>query len=283
MTRTAAAFGAALILASVPAVAGTLTYANFSNTNGLTLGGDAATSSGALVLTPQMQFAAGAALTSTALSLGTDPNFSTAFQFQMLTNGGSSASANGFAFVLTSDPTNVGTSNQMMGLTTAPSVAVEFSDYGNPHLNPSIGNGLYNSNLVAAIQNGNTVVAGNSTNSYGSPGPTSCVNPGSGVNCMNNDTVWTANISYQNGLLTVTMQDAGQSAITVISNYAIALASSAYVGFSGSTGAAYESVNILNWTLNYNASSIPEPVTGGLMAVGLAALGFVRSRRRAVV
>jgi hypothetical protein len=281
MTRTAATLGAALFLASAPAFAGSLTYTDFSDTSGLSLTGQAATSSGALILTPQMKYAAGAALTSTALSLGVDPNFSTTFQFQMLTNGGSASSANGFAFVLTSDATNVGTNNQMLGLTTAPSLAVEFSDYGNKNLNPSSGSGLYNSNLVAAIQNGNTVVAGNSTSSYGSPGPQNCVNPGSGVNCMNNDTVWTANITYQHGLLTVTMQDAGQSATTVISNYAIALANIAYVGFSGSTGAAFESVNILDWTMNYDSSTIPEPVTGGLMIVGLAAIGFVRSRRRA--
>jgi hypothetical protein len=283
MQRTAAAFSAILLLGSAPAFAGSLSYSNFTSTSGLNLTGNASvSSSGALILTPQMQYAAGAALTSTALSLGTDPNFATTFQFSIDTTGGSAQSANGFAFVLTSDATGVGTANQMLGLTSAPSLAVEFSDYGNHNLNPAIGHGLYNSNLVAAIQNGDTMVAGNSTSSYGSPGPTSCINPGSGVNCMNNDTVWTANISYQNGLLTVTMQDGTNAATTVINNYAIALADSAFIGFSGSTGSFYQSVNILNWTLNYNnASAIPEPVAGGLLCVGLAALGFVRSRQRA--
>jgi hypothetical protein len=34
--------------------------------------------------------------------------------------------------------------------------------------------------------------------------------------------------------------------------------------------------------MTYNSATIPEPVTGGLLGLGLAAIGFVRSRRRAV-
>jgi len=295
MKAHAIAAGAAVLLASVPAFAGptTITYNDFSNTTGLSLASGCATvatpssttpqgcaetvANGVLNLTPQAQFQAGAALTSAALALGPTPSFSTSFNFDFATTPGVS-SANGFAFVLTSNPAGVGTSNGSLGLTTATSLAVEFSDYGNSHLNPAIGNGLYNSNLVAAIQNGNTVVAGNPTGSYGSPGGTTNCST-TGVNCLNNGTVWTANISYANGLLNVVLVD-GANVFNVITNYAIALAGNVYAGFSGSTGGAYQTAQINSWTLTYN--NVPEPMTAGLFGVGLAALGVIRSRRRAV-
>jgi hypothetical protein len=280
MKTQALAFGALVVMAGAPAFASptTISYGDFSNTAGLSVTGAATTSTGALVLTPEAQFQAGAALTSSALALGPTPSFSTSFQFQIATT--SSTTANGFAFVLTSDPTNVGAANGQLGLTNATSLAVEFSDYGNKNLNPSIGNKLYNSNLVAAIQNGNTLVAGNNAASYGSPGgATSCVTPGSGTACMNNGTVWTANISYANGLLTVALQDGG-AVYNVITNYAIALGANVYAGFSGSTGAQFDSVAISNWSMTYN--NVPEPMTVGMFGVGIAALGFIRNRRRSV-
>ena len=159
---------------------------------------------------------------------------------------------------------------------------MEFSDFGNKVDNPPIGGGLYNSNLVAAITAGNTNLNGNPAASYGSPGGVnSCIGTQTPANnCMNNGDVWTADISYVAGKLTVTVQDGAGQVFTVISSYAIALAGSFYAGFSGSTGGSTDSVSILDWTFATN--DVPEPMTAGLFGIGVAALGFMRSRRRAV-
>ena len=275
------AAGALFLMAGAPAFADSLAYGSFTGTEpGLTYAGQATASGGSLVLTPQAQFAAGAAYTNTALALGASPNFSSTFTFNIKSAPGV-VTANGFAFVLSSNPAGYGTSNQSLGLTNATSLAIEFSDFGNKNLNPLVSPGVYNSNLVAAIQNGNTNVQSNSPFSYGSPGPSSCVGTQvSGNGCMNNGDVWTASITYANGLLNVALKDGAGGFVSVISNYAITLASSVYAGFTGSTGAFYQSVDIDSWSLTSN--SVPEPMTVGMFGVGIAALGYIRSRRRSV-
>jgi hypothetical protein len=277
MKTLAAAASAIVLLANAPALAGSLSYSDFSNPAGLSTGGAAAFANGELTLTPAVAMSSGAAYTTNALALGASPSFNTSFTFQIDTVAGK-PTANGFAFVLTTDPTGLGTSHNSLGLTGATSLAVEFSTFGNSTQNPSIGGGLYNSNLVAAIQNGNTVVTGNPTASYGSPGPTNCTAKGAG--CMNDGDVWTADISYTAGKLYVSLEDGAGGFVSVINGYAVALSNSIYAGFSGSTGGGYESVNLLGWSMTYNA--VPEPMTLGVFGMGLAALGLVRSRRRAV-
>jgi hypothetical protein len=282
MKTYALAASALLLTASAPAFAGSFTYNGFTESDpSLVFVGDTSATGGALALTPtQAQFDAGAAYTSAALALGASPNFTASFQFSIASN--TTPTANGFAFVLTSDPGQMGVSNQGLGIgTSATSLAVEFSDYGNKTLNPQIGNNLYNSNLVAAISNGNTQVAGNATGSYGSPGGiSSCIGTQTkGNGCMNNGDVWTADISYIAGKIYVTLQDGATVYANVINGYTIALGSNVYAGFSGSTGSFADSVSILNWTMSYN---VPEPMTIGMFGVGLAALGFMRKKSRTV-
>ena len=284
MKTTIVAASALLLMAGAPAFAGSLNYPGFNTSDpSLTFVGDTSATGGALGITPdQATFAAGAAYTTNALALGASPNFTSSFQFSIASN--SLPTANGFAFVLTSDPTGLGSSNKSLGLTTANSLAVEFSDFANKTQNPLVSQTdattIYNSNLVAAISNGNTVVAGNPTGSYGSPGPQSCVGAQtSGNGCLNNGDVWTADISYVAGKLTVALEDGAGQFITVISGYAIALGSNVYAGFTGSTGTFGENVSILNWSMTYD---VPEPMTVGMFGVGIAALGLMRSRRRSV-
>jgi hypothetical protein len=270
--KSVALAAAVLMTVGAPAFAGSINLAS------LTKAGAASTSSGDLVLTPNnTQYDAGAGYVNNALALGSGANFSESFTFQIAspTKG---QTANGFAFFLSTNPAGTGTANSNLGLTASDTLAVEFYDFGNKNLNPSIGNGLYNSNLVAAIQDGSTLVAGNPTASYGSPGPESCTGKQtSGNGCMNNGDVWTADITYIAGKLTVELKDGAGAFVTVISNYAIALGgSSLYAGFSGSTGGSTQSVSILGWS-----QSVPEPMTIGVFGAGLAALGMVR-RRRAV-
>ena len=281
------AASAVLLAASAPAFADSFTYPTFTNAQNLNFNGAASVSGGDVVLTPNnVDHDEGAVYYAKALSLGPDPSFNTSFQFT-IASPSSGPTANGFAFFLATDPSQIGTpanGNGNLGLTPAASLAVEFSDFGHVG-NPIVGfNGkktIYNSNLVAAITGGNTNVLGNSPTSYGSPGNvTSCVGTQTpGNNCMNNGDVWTADISYVAGRLTVTVQDAAGQVFTVINGYLIALsAGNFYAGFSGSTGGSSDSVSILDW----NFTDVPEPMAAGLFGVGVAALGFLRSRRRAV-
>ena len=285
MKHLTLAASALLLTASAPAFADSFTYPNFNNTQNLAESGYAATSGGALVLTPDNEkHYEGAAYYTTALSLGTNPSFNTSFQFS-IASPASGPTANGFAFFLATSPAGIGSvanGNGNLGLTPAASLAVEFSDFGNQVDNPQIGGGLYNSNLVAAITGGNTNLNGNPASSYGSPGGVnSCVGSQiSGNNCMNNGDVWTADISYVAGKLTVTVEDGAGQIFTVISGYGIALAGTFYAGFSGSTGGASDSVSILDWSFT-DGTPVPEPMTAGLFGVGVAALGYLRSRRRA--
>jgi hypothetical protein len=262
-----------ILAASAPAFAGSIDLTTLA-TNGA-----ASTGSGSLVLTPNnTQNAAGAGYLNTALALGTGANFSESFTFK-ISSPTAGQTANGFAFFLSTNPAGTGASSTALGLTAADTLAVEFYDYGNKNLNPPVtgSSTLYNSNLVAAIQSGNTTVNGNPPASYGSPGPQSCVGTEkAGNGCMNNGDVWTADITYIAGKLTVSLSDAGAAFVTVISNYVIALGGGTnyYAGFTGSTGSATDSVAIETWS-----QSVPEPMTLGMFGAGLAALGLVRRRR----
>src|SRR5271154_625900 len=123
------------IAASTAANADSITYANFLSTAGLTFGGSAAVvNTNQLALTPLSTLSSGAAYASNQFALGAGGYFSTSFQFQIDPNPAQSGAtkgvnANGFAFVLTSNPTGLGASNSSLGLTSANSLAIEFRTY----------------------------------------------------------------------------------------------------------------------------------------------------------
>ena len=128
-----------------------------------------------------------------------------------------------------------------LGLTPAASLAVEFSDYGNVRstIRP-IGGGLYNSNLVAAITNGNTKVVGSSAFQLrlARAAWTSCVGTQTaGNSCMNNGDVWICRHLLRRGQ--VDGHGRGRRRCRCSRSSAatrMALAGTFYAGFSGSTG-----------------------------------------------
>jgi hypothetical protein len=81
-----------LVLAAQARANVLVSYPDFSNTAGLTLSGDARTTTTAdgsvLRVVPAAQFRAGAAYTATPVALGTNATFSTRFQFRFTNPGG---------------------------------------------------------------------------------------------------------------------------------------------------------------------------------------------------
>jgi hypothetical protein len=281
--RNIIAAGAFGIVASSAAYADSFSESDFSSMSGMTLAGSAAqVNSSQLALTSNTVMTAGAAYESNQFALGTGGSFSTSFQFEIDPSAdGSGTNANGFAFVLTSNASGLGGANANLGLTAANSLAIEFRTFNNSTTGPA-----GNNNLVGVVQNGNT--AFNSLLGSGTPyGQGTCDRLHyTQAGCMSNGDLWTANISYAAGLLTVALTDGNQTQTTTIAGLSLSLLSllgsgDVYAGFSASTGGKTERVRLMNWTMNSD-SPVPEPLTLSMFGTGLVALGLVRRRRAAV-
>lgn len=268
-------------LGSAPARASVvLSFPDFTGACGTTLTcvGNAAVAGTVLRVTPALVGQSGAGYSNSAITLGTNASFSTTFQFQF-TNAGGIAPADGITFVLAQNPTGLGGGGGGLGYVGVPhSVAIEFDTFNNGGLDVS-------SNHVAIDVNGvltNTATA----NPYG----VATCDFGSGhlqTGCMSNGHVWTVGIGYDGTNLTVTVQDDANPVQTVISSFPIDIAAdlgtnTAFVGFTGGTGAGFENHDILNWQLANDtqlATTVPEPVSLALFALGLAGLRLTRRKQ----
>jgi hypothetical protein len=287
MTRRALFASAALALCALAptAQAGVvISYPTFTGACGSTLtcvGNTSVTGSGDLRLTPATTNQAGAGYSTTAIALGVGATFSSTFQFRF-TNTGGIDPADGITFVLAQSATGLGGLGGGLGYAgVGNSVAIEFDTYNNGEAGGS--------NHVAVDVNG---VLNNfaSANPYGQSNCTTGNNIRQG--CMSNGSIWSATVSYDGTtkLLNVFLQDGGNAIEHLITDYSIDLAAtlgttSAFVGFTGATGAGYENQDILNWRLANdtslgNPNRLPEPTSLALLTLaGLASIGASRRRR----
>ena len=129
-------------------------YNGFSDTTGLSFVGSTATANTGdgtvLRLTPADFSQAGAAYSTSAVTLGPSDTFSTQFQFRFTNPGGTvNSPADGITFVIAASPSGLGVGGGSMGYGTVPnSVAIEFNTFDN---GPGDGD---SSNHVAVDTNG---------------------------------------------------------------------------------------------------------------------------------
>lgn len=292
------AMSAGLALAATSAQATVITYPNFNSTSGLTLVGNTTTAGSPAVLriVSAQSSQSGAAYSTSPITLGTNATFSTQFRFQF-TNPGGWDPADGITFVLAASPNGLGGGGVGMGYQgVANSVAIEFDTYNNAGY--GLGDNDGNSSNHVAIDTGGALQNLALANVYGNG---SCGFPANGVpaqndysvaGCMANGHVWTAKITYDGstGLLNAWVTDPAESgAFQAISDYHIDIGAflgtnTAYVGFTGGTGAGWENEDILDWTFANTAelpppTGVPEPGELGLFCAGLVGLGLLARRR----
>lgn len=296
LTSTAGVIGA--MIAGSAAEAGSFYYPDFSNTSGLSIVGNASTkttSDGTVLrVIPSAGNQGGAAYSTTPVTLGANATFSTQFQFRF-TNPGGVDPADGITFVLAANPGGLGTVGYGMGYQgVANSVAIEFDTYnnGNPGSLGRFAAEPDSSNHVAVDLNGvltnsfATNVYGNGSCGFanGSPAQSSYNVPG----CMSNGDLWTVTINYDGSNLSVSLLDpAIGTTFQALTNQPLNIASylgtnTAYVGFTGSSGAGYENEDIASWRFADTATlppvdgAVPELSTWAMFVTGFGLIGAAR-------
>lgn len=281
------------------AQAGSFSYPDFSTTSGLTFVGSAGTATTGdgtvLRVVPAASNQAGAVYSTTATTLGAGDTFSTQFNFRFTQPGGVDP-ADGITFVLAASPSGLGTAGYGMGYQGVPnSLAIEFDTYnnGNPGSLGPFAQEPDSSNHVALDLDG-VLSNANWTNVYGigscgfaTGTPAQSSNAVAG--CMSNGNLWTATITYDGTLLNVLLSDPAEgTTFTAIDNLPIDIAAllggnTAYVGFTGSTGAGWENEDITSWqfadTATLPTGGVPEPSTWAMMILGFGMVGCAARRR----
>ncbi len=248
---------AALVaLCAGPAGAQSFSYPDFSSTAGLTLLGNAAVSGTDLRLTPALEGQSAAVWRTTKNRV--QHGFTTEFKFRMTEPGGvpdffGFLGADGLAFVVQNDTgTSIGASGSGMCYEGIPnSLAVEFDTWGHPFF------GDPNSNHIS-VQ-----TMGTAPNSYT---PAASLGMTSAIPELNSAAVLTARITYAPGTLKVFLDGTEVLSVSVNLHTLLTLdAGRVWVGFTSSTGGAWENHDVLSWS--FDSACYPNCNGGGSLTI----------------
>jgi hypothetical protein len=244
--------------------------------------GDAAFTANRLRLTPDQTNKVGSAWLNNRVDV--QNGFSTMFQFQITNRGGLSPDfepgvnnngADGFTFTIQNDnPNTIGVFASGIGYFYIPnSLSIEFDTWHNApfYCEP-------NGNHIAVQSLGTSANRPEHCADSGGAFP----NPKLGIAVPNKDmsdgTIYNVMITYLPGALSVYFDNLSVPLLTVPVDLAQTLnldnGRSAYIGFTSSTGSAFENHDILKWSY----SDVPEPSTFLLIGAALVGLSF-RPRR----
>ena len=275
----------------------TFSYANFADTTGLQVNGNATVADIAgrdvMRLTPAQDNTGGSVFSTQALALTSDYSFSTRFTFNIGSNHQTEwgeIGADGIAFVIQTLSNNVGGLGGGMGYAgISPSVAVEFDPYSN-WFDPRNSDSLNGNDHIAIMANGNP----ENHLAYAIVSPALELDSGRDI---------TAFIDYNgaSNLMQVRWSTDGLRPDDAGLSYSIDLANlfgvnPVYVGFTASTGADWSAQDIVNWSFNNiyapidatptetvpagSPGAVPEPATWAMMLAGIGAIGAAMRRRK---
>ncbi|MEM0983889.1 MAG: hypothetical protein AAGI17_08060 [Planctomycetota bacterium] len=252
-----------VIAASAASAQTSVSFPDFSNTNGLTLSGSAtalSTSDGDIIRLAARNEFSGSVFSSTPISAA---QFSAAFSFRITDPGGitdafGERGADGLVFVVQTVSDDIGGGGGGLGYSgIAPSVAVEFDTFGNTTFNdPS-------SNHVGIDVNGSV---------------TSLVTANFAPDFDNGEDFF-AWVDYNGQLLTVSVSETNVRPAAPLLSLAIDIPAtigqgSAFVGFTAGTASAWGNHDLLSFSYD---STIPAPA--GAVVLGLGGLAASRRRR----
>ncbi|MEP7060971.1 MAG: L-type lectin-domain containing protein [Betaproteobacteria bacterium] len=205
-------------------------FADFSSCAGLQINGNAACTGGVLRVTPAAFSQSGSTFSTTLIPLGAGASFSTFFTFRI--SGSQFGGADGFAFVVQPVSSTVGAGGGGLGYGGIPtSLGVEFDTWNNGTVlgDPSDNHvGIDLDGSVFSVQTANVTAT------------------------LDDGSVFYAWIDYDGSTLELRLSKSPVRPATPILVRAIDLAgtlgtTSAYVGFTSGTGAAYSNHDILSW------------------------------------